>query len=307
MASREDQDQRSPEALIIWWDLGPGASTAYVSEANELIRDLVSAATLFLTVQGDNIRYPGTLLLQRDGRFYLRRDEAARQTGATPSVVAAGYSNPWWEVLQDLPPAVEVAAAAGAGTAVVAFVDKLIDLAKKVVLFRFDVSATRHALRAAVEEDPELGFLRAADRVDGRGVDRYQLWRADASRAPRPSVSVEQAEDPLVALAADRVLDTVAQLARALNDGADFGSELLGAQDALQRLEVIRETQMSLLELARGDIATSEFDERMSRRRLELEEQQVVHGAEGPSRLERGSRGDDLPRELDSRELPMDK
>jgi hypothetical protein len=307
VTSRDVQDERNPEALILWWDLGSGASPAVVGGAQELISELVSAASLLVAIQRETIRYPGTLLLQRDGRFYLRLAEAERRTRITPFVVAAGYSNPWWEVLQDLPPAVEVAGAAGAGTAVVAFVDRLIDLAKKAILFRFDLSATRHALRSAIEEDEELAVLRAADEVDGRGVDREQRWRADPSRAPRPSVSVDEADDPLVALAADRVLDAVAQLTRALNEESDFGSELLGAQDALQRLQVIRETQASLLELARGDIETSEFDERMLRRRLELYEEEGVHTAETPPVLGRGSRFDDPPREIGSRNPSSDE
>ena len=66
--------------------------------------------------------------------------------------MAAGYSNPWWEVLQDLPPAVEVAAAAGAGTAVVAFVDRLLDLAEKLVLFRFTSPPPDTLYGPAIEE-----------------------------------------------------------------------------------------------------------------------------------------------------------
>ena len=68
--------------------------------------------------------------------------------------------------------------------------------------------------------------------MDGRGVIVSNVGALTRLGRPAPASRLS-ALRILSALAADRVLDAVAQLTRALNEESDFGSELLGAQGAL--------------------------------------------------------------------------
>lgn len=252
-------------------------STGGLAFAQDLIHEVVDGVALLVSLQGKGrTEHPWPLILHRGGRIFLRRDPATRPVLPQPVVVASGYANPTWEILQDAPAvtaaasAVAVAAAARASLSVIKTVDALIDLLKKVRLNHDDVFAARVELRrrAAESSDPLLRDLRSSVNVDTtRGAaEGHPDWAVLGPYQPSVPDSVEPGE-AVLSLVAHRVVEAALALANAAGQGQNFGAELMEANQANERLAVTQQVQRDLLHYALGNIERGELERRVVERR----------------------------------------
>jgi|SRR6478752_2388075 len=272
-------DAENLDHLLIWWDLGPRTTPAALEQAQTVVGELVSAATFVFAIESpDSPFYLSDVLLYRGNRIYLRHGPAtyvARlQEERTPTVLASGYSNPWWEVLQDVPLAWQVAGGAagavGLASGVVAFIDKCLDVVKKAALHGDQIRHDRLVLRAeaAKLKGRGLAVLDASEAVGTIRGNHGDDFRTATRGQVQPSVPDDiDPSDAVVALASDRLLEAMAALSRALRDDTAFDSQLINVTDAAERLDLIQRTQRDMLSLARGDIDTEQFEGRLLDRR----------------------------------------
>jgi len=297
----DDMQGAGPRALVVWWDLGAGSSAGDLSRAQQLVTDVIDAAAL--AVWCEQQHNPDGVLRQHRGRYYLRDRTPwlgvlPARTDIRPNVAAAGYTNPWFEVLREGANALEAYAGVGLAALVLAKVDSLLSAVKELATLRGRILAENSTLRAQGLEANvaseralrELDSLRdyveraeavntsivasEADRTDSaQGElavlisdddeplerDAVESWRP---RHPsRPSVSDAMgAEEATLALVSDRVVVSVARLLEAVGAGeGTLETEFLEAREALERLALVATVQRQLSKYALGDLTVEEF------------------------------------------------
>lgn len=256
------------QALLVRWDIGQNSRPSELLAAQTMVADVLGTVRLLVSVQREPPRYPGGVLLDRNGRQYLRRRSPYLRTIPPPVIAASGFSNPWWEILQE---SVAVQAAAGAGMSLtfLTVAHRILDAVKRVALFSDEVAHDRRDLQAnAADAHPELVALIEADAVDVTGgtAPRVGLDRRQPGLR-QPSVPADMpAHDAIIALAADRALDAMSALTDAIRRGGEFDTELLDATEAAQRIPIARQTQLALYEYARGAIELGELQARVGER-----------------------------------------
>lgn len=85
-------------ALVIWCDLGPVSTPRDLAAIQSAITDLTENVLLIELLDRELIS-PGQLIRRRTSRFYLKRSPTFRSPLPVPRVLAAGYVNPWWQVI----------------------------------------------------------------------------------------------------------------------------------------------------------------------------------------------------------------
>lgn len=85
-------------ALVIWCDLGPMSTPRDLAAIQSAITDLTENVLLIELLDRELIS-PDQLIKRRTGRFYLNRSPTFRSPLPVPRVLAAGYVNPWWQVI----------------------------------------------------------------------------------------------------------------------------------------------------------------------------------------------------------------
>lgn len=273
-----DEDKYSADTLALWWDLGPRTSPARLEEAQKCIADFMDAAGYLLAVRKLDEHRGARQHLWRDGdRVYLNKRRERRLEDLRPrtTVAASGYSNPWWQLLQDA--SAVVAGTTATASSVLVLAMTTMKVVKKARLFSADVSASRNKLLVEAAKDeltlqtirearlvvPPRSRLRELDDetrqllAEAYGpalVDADRDDAVDPRRRTRPSASADvPAHEALVALAADDFFEKALKVKLAIESGGgDFEAELIDAVDAAKRLPVVVQLQRQVSEFALG-------------------------------------------------------
>lgn len=269
-------DRDRGTTLVIRFDLGARSSTSDLSSIQSLIDGLVDS----VTVLGVARRFhPRDLLRHRRDRVYFRPNLLkADLRRYRPSVEASGYSNPWWEILSEGPGLIFSIGAGG--TTVLVFVEKLLDVAQKVVLFGPTLASERVRLaRTLLSEDENLRpLVERAEAVSefsrmqlsSPHDDRLQVDESarrvelpgvsDRPRGSQPSVSGLPDEEALEALVSQRVLKALFRLVNGTHSAPE--TELLSPGDAAERLPVVAKLQQELAKFALGEIDSKGLEDK---------------------------------------------
>lgn len=272
--------------LMLWCDVGANAHVGELAAIAERVAALVEYSALLAAWERGLIRQP--IIRKRLDRKYLVTHPQPIEAGLTPRVVAAGYGNPWWEVLDSYPGVVATGTAAAA--AALALVQQAISLMGELRNARSRWRTERlkneaDGLRAEIEiaelrrrlqqSEP---ILEAADAVSTRGHDHsIRSPEGDVMPEPttpkaapaleaqwarpglrRPSVSAKlpdaDAEQALIGHEYMRAVHDLAVMR------AQFAAQPLTHQEA----ELVRETQLILSRLGREDGSESQVRQELS-------------------------------------------
>lgn len=171
-------------ALVIWMDLGARSSPGDLWRTQALVANLVDAITQAGALQSlARESELGYFLRHREERAYLRNDLLEQAVEEyRPKVAAAGYSNPWWEILEGDPARfIGIGAVAGGiAMSTLAWVDKFLDVLKKARLHNADVNSARASLNRTMLEDELFSEMaRQALAVTRSGGDPSRFVRGD--------------------------------------------------------------------------------------------------------------------------------